>query len=286
MSAASSQVASAPKHVPVRVVRPSKGWTRIDFRELWDQRELLYFLTWRDLKVRYKQTVLGVAWAVVQPVFLMVVFTVFFGGLAGIQTNGVPYPVFSYSALLPWGLFATSLMTGGTSITANSAVITKIYFPRIFLPLSVVLDGLVDFAIASVVLVLLMFYFGMVPTLAVVFLPLFVLLAVVTSSGLALWFSALDARFRDIHYTIPFLTQLWLFATPVIYPPSQIPPSLQVIAALNPMYGVVQGFRWALIGQSFAFGPLSWVSVLAAVLIFLGGLFYFQRVERRMADVV
>ena len=216
-----TEVVPAPKHVPVRTIRPMKGWARLELRELWDQRELLYFFTWRDLKVRYKQTILGVAWAVVQPVFLMVVFTVFFGGIAQIQTNGIPYPIFSYSALLPWGLFATSLMTGGTSITANSAVITKIYFPRIYLPLSVVLDGLVDFAIASVVLVLLMLYYGMLPTLAIVLLPLFVLLAIVTSSGLALWFSALDARFRDIHYTIPFLTQFWLFATPIIYPISQ-----------------------------------------------------------------
>ena len=285
MSAA-SDVVSVSKHIPVRTIRPAKGWIRINFRELWEQRELLYFFTWRDLKVRYKQTVLGVAWAVVQPVFLMVVFSVFFGGLAQIQTNGVPYPIFSYSALLPWTLFATSLLTGGTSITTNAAVITKVYFPRIFLPLSVVLDALGDFAIASVVLIVLMFYYGMIPTLAIVLLPLFVLLAVVTSSGLALWFSALDARFRDIHYTIPFLTQLWLFATPVIYPASQIPANFQWIAALNPMYGVVEGFRWALLGQSFAFGPLSWISVLASVVIFIGGLFYFQRTERRLADVV
>ncbi len=284
--ATATEGASVPKHVPVRTIRPAKGWVRVNLRELWEQRELLYFFTWRDLKVRYKQTVLGVAWAVVQPVFLMVVFSVFFGGLAQIQTNGVPYPIFSYSALLPWTLFATSLMTGGTSITTNASVITKVYFPRIFLPLSVVLDALVDFAIASVVLIVLMLYYGMIPTLAIVLLPLFVLLAIVTSSGLALWFSALDARFRDIHYTIPFLTQLWLFATPVIYPASQIPANLQVIAALNPMYGVVEGFRWALLGQGFAFSLLSWISVLASVLIFVGGLFYFQRTERRLADVV
>ncbi len=283
---AATDVATVPKHVPVRTIRPTTGWTRINFRELWDQRELLYFFTWRDLKVRYKQTVLGVAWAVVQPVFLMVVFSAFFGGLAQIQTSGIPYPIFSYSALLPWGLFATSLMLGGTSITTNAAVITKVYFPRIFLPLSIVLDALVDFAIASVVLIVLMLYYGMIPTLAIVLLPLFILLAIVTSSGLALWFSALDARFRDIHYTIPFLTQLWLFATPVIYPASQIPANLRVIAALNPMYGVVEGFRWALLGQSFAFGALSGISVLASVLIFIGGLFYFSRTERRLADVV
>ncbi len=281
-----SEGASSSKHIPIRVIRPAKGSMRIDLRELWEDRELLYFFTWRDLKVRYKQAVLGIAWAVIQPVFLMVVFTIFFGGLAGIQTGGAPYPIFSYSALLPWTLFATSLSLGGTSITKNAPVITKVYFPRIFLPLSVVLDALIDFGIASGVLVVLMVYYAVVPTVAVILLPLFILLALVTSAGLAFWFSALDARFRDIHYTIPFLTQLWLFATPVIYPANQIPANLQWIAALNPMFGVVEGFRWALLGQDFAFGLLSWVSVLAAVVIFVSGLFYFQRTERRLADVV
>ncbi len=283
---AESVPAQARKHPPVLRIRPSKGWSRINLREMWEYRELLYFFAWRDLKVRYKQTVIGAAWAILQPVLLMIVFTIFFGQVAAIQTNGIPYPAFSYAGLLPWGLFATGLATGGMSITANQALITKVYFPRILLPASTVVAGLVDFGIASVVLVGLMLYFGLVPTLAMIALPLFLLLAIVTSLGIAFWLSALDARYRDIHYTIPFLTQFWLFATPVIYPPSFVTGPFRWIYSLNPMVGVVDGFRWALLGQAFGFDATSWLSVLVALVLFVSGAFYFARVEKTLPDVV
>ena len=281
-----SAAARARAHPPMVRIRPSKGWNRINLREMWEYRELLYFFAWRDLKVRYKQTVIGAAWAVLQPVLLMVVFTIFFGQLAAIPTNGVPPPLFYYVALLPWGLFATGLATGGLSITANQALITKVYFPRILLPASTVVAALVDFAIASVVLVLLMAFFGFVPTLATVALPLFILLAIVTSLGVAFWLSALDARYRDIHYTIPFLTQLWFFATPIIYPLTSVPAAFRWLYALNPMVGVIDGFRWALLGQAFAFDVTSWLSVVVAVVLFVSGMFYFTRVEKILPDVV
>jgi len=284
--ATSSDTASAPKHLTVRTLRPSKGWRQLDFRELWEYRELLYFFAWRDIKVRYKQTVIGAAWAVLQPVLMMVVFTLFFGQITSFQTTGVPYPLSSYSALVPWGLFAAGLATGGVSITANQALLTKVYFPRILLPASTVIAALVDFAIASIVLVGLMVYYGFLPTLATIALPLFILLAIVTSLGVALWLSALDARYRDIHYTIPFLTQLWLFATPILYPESVVPASLRWLYSLNPMVGVVNGFRWALLGQAFAFDLGSWLSVGVSLLIFFSGVYYFLRVEKTLPDLV
>jgi lipopolysaccharide transport system permease protein len=284
--ATSPHAVSAPRSLPVRVLRPAKGWQRFNLRELWEYRELLYFLAWRDIKVRYKQTVIGAAWAVLQPVLLMVVFTVFFGQISSFQTAGVPYALFNYSALVPWGLFAAGLATGGVSITANQALITKVYFPRILLPASTVIAALVDFGIASVVLVGLMAYYGFVPTLAILTLPLFVLLAVMTSAGIAFWLSALDARYRDIHYTIPFLTQLWLFATPILYPVSVVPSSLRWLYSLNPMVGVVDGFRWALLGQAFTFDLGSWLSVAVSFLIFVTGIFYLLRVEKTLPDLV
>ena len=281
-----SSPAVVRKHLPVQAIRPSKGWRRLNLRELWEYRELLYFFAWRDIKVRYKQTVIGAAWAVLQPVLLMVVFTLFFGQVSAFQTTGIPYPVFNYSALVPWGLFAAGLATGGVSITANQALVTKVYFPRILLPASTVIAALVDFAIASVVLVGLMLYFGFVPTLATIALPVFIVLAVVTSMGLAFWLSALDARYRDIHYTIPFLTQLWLFATPILYPETVVPASFRWIYTLNPMVAVVDGFRWALLGQAVAVDLTSWLSVGVALLVFVTGIFYFLRVEKTLPDLV
>ena len=289
MSAATGETARpglGVRHSPTTIIRPSRGLRHLNLREVWEYRELLYFLTWRDIKVRYKQTVIGVAWAVIQPVLLMLLFTLFFGRIAGIQTGGIPYPLFAYAALLPWGLFASSLATGGTSVTANAALVTRVYFPLIFLPASIVLDALVDFAIASGVLVGLMIYFGVAPSLTVLTLPLFILLAIIASLGISFWLSSLDARFRDIHYTIPFLSQLWLFATPIIYPVNLVPGPLVWVYSLNPMVGVVQGFRWALFGQDVPFGITTWLSVLVAILLFLSGLFYFLRVERMLADVV
>ena len=216
----------------------------------------------------------------------MVVFTLFFGQVSSFQQTNIPYPLMTYTGLVPWGLFAAGLGIGGVSITANQALVTKVYFPRILLPASTVIAALLDFGIASIVLVALMLYFGFVPTLVTILLPLFILLAVVTSMGIAFWLSALDARYRDIHYTIPFLTQLWLFATPILYPVSIVPESLRWIYSLNPMVGVVNGFRWALLGQAFAFDLSSWLSVAVALLIFVTGIFYFLRAEKTLADVV
>ncbi len=272
--------------LPLTVITPRSGWLGVSRRELWAYRELLYFLVWRDLKVRYKQTVLGIGWAVLQPIFLMAVFTLFFGTLAGIQTTGVPYPVFAFAALLPWTLFARGLTDASTSLSANRNLITKVYFPRILLPAASVLAAVVDFLVAFVVLLVLMTYYGIVPTLAVAALPLFVGLAIVASMGIGFWFSALDAKYRDVKYTLPFLTQFWLFVTPVVYPITLVPDAWRWLYALNPMVGVVEGFRWALLGQSFTIDSFALVSVAVAVLLFLGGIAYFGRSERSLADVV
>ncbi len=274
------------KHPPVVIIRPSGGWRWLSLRELWEYRELLYFFAWRDIKVRYKQTVIGAGWAILQPVMLMIVFTFFFGQVAAFQTTGIPYSIFNFAGLVPWGLFAAGLATGGVSITANQALITKVYFPRILLPASTVVAALVDFAIASVVLAGLMLYYGILPTVATLALPLFILLAIATSMGVAFWLSALDARYRDIHYTVPFLTQLWLFATPILYPESIVPASFRWLYSLNPLVGVVDGFRWALLGQAFAFDTGSWLSVLVTIVLLVTGAFYFARVEKTLPDLV
>ena len=270
----------------VTVVSPSSGWLGVSRRELWAYRELLYFFVWRDLKVRYKQTILGVGWAIVQPVFLMLVFSLFFGTLAGIQTNGVPYPVFAFAALLPWTLFSRGLTDASTSLSANRNLITKVFFPRILLPAAAVLAAVVDFAIAFAVLVFLMFYYGIVPSLAVLALPLFTAMAILASMGIGFWFSALDAKYRDIKYTLPFLTQFWLFVTPVVYPTSLVPDAWRWLYSLNPMVGVVDGFRWALLGQAWAVDSFTLLSVAVTLILFAGGIVYFGRAERSLADVV
>ena len=259
----------------------------VQFRELWEYRELLYFLVWRTVKVRYKQTVLGIGWAVIQPVLMMIVFTVFFGSLVGINTNGVPYPIFVYSALLPWNLFAVGLTGASTALSGNENLITKVYFPRLLLPLSAVMVGLVDFSVAFTILIGLMVYYAYVPTLAVLTLPLFLLLAVMSAVGVSLWLSSLDAKYRDVRATIPYLTQLWFFATPTIYPTTYIPGAWQWLYSLNPMYGVVQGFRWALIpGQAFSPNWLTLLSVIIVIVMLIGGMFYFRRAERTLADIL
>ncbi len=271
---------------PVLVLEPSKGFLRLKLRDLWEYRELLYFLVWRDVKVRYKQTALGAAWAVLQPVLTMLVFSVFFGRLAKVPSDGIPYPVFAFAALLPWQLFAYALAESGNSLVSNQNLITKVYFPRLVIPISAVLAGLVDFAIAFVVLLVLMLYYGIVPSRAIVLLPLFLLLAVVTALSVGLWLSALNVKYRDVRYTIPFLMQFWLFATPVAYPASLVPERWRPLYGLNPMAGVVEGFRWALLGKSHAPGPLLWVSVAVVILMLLGGLQYFRQTERTFADIV
>lgn len=273
--------------IPVTHIRPARGWAALNLRDIWRYRELVYFLTWRDIKVRYKQTLLGASWAILRPLLTMVVFSIFFGGLAKISSDGYPYPVYTYTALLPWELFSTALSIASRSLVGNANMITKIYFPRMILPLSSVLAGLVDFAIAFLVLIGLMIAYGIAPTAAVWTLPLFLLLAVVTALGVGLWLSALNVLYRDIGYVIPFLTQLWMFITPVVYPTSMLPEQWRFLYALNPMTGVVDGFRWALLGnQQNAPGPTLVISSVIAVLVLVSGMFYFRRMERQFADMV
>jgi lipopolysaccharide transport system permease protein len=272
--------------VPLLRIAPSTGWVSLKLHELWEYRELLYFLVWRDIKVRYKQTVLGVAWAIIQPFLTMVVFSVFFGRLAKIPSDGVPYPVFSYAALVPWTFFAHGLTQASNSIVGSSNLIKKIYFPRLAVPISSVTSGIVDFALAFTVLLGMMLYYGIVPTINLLWTPLLLLLALVTSLGVGLWLSAMNVQFRDVRYTVPFLTQLWLFATPVAYPSSLLPEPWRTLYGLNPMVGVVEGFRWALLGTDTAPGPIIIVSALISLALLVGGAFYFRHLERTFADLV
>lgn len=271
---------------PTLLIRPSRGWAALDLADLWQYRELIYFLTWRDIKVRYKQTVLGGAWAILQPFLTMVVFSVIFGRLAGIPSDGLPYPIFAYCALLPWQLFAHALTESSNSLVANERLITKVYFPRLVVPISAVLAGLLDFLVAFVMLIGMMMYYHIQPTAAVWTVPLFLLLAVGAALGVGLWLSALNVQYRDVRYTIPFLTQFWLFLTPVAYPSTLVPVSWRALYGLNPMAGVVEGFRWALLGKTEGPGALLAVSVTIVVLVLVGGLYYFRRMEKTFADVV
>jgi lipopolysaccharide transport system permease protein len=272
--------------VPVTVIEPASGWVPLRFRELWEHRELLYFLVWRDVKVRYKQTALGVLWAVLQPLFTMVVFSVFFGRLGGLPSDGVPYPVFAYCALVPWTYFATTLSQASNSLVDHQRLITKVYFPRVLVPSAAVLAGLLDLALALVVLVGMLIYYGVTPTVRVLTVPGFVVLAALVSLGVSLWLSALNVRYRDVRYTIPFLIQSWLFITPVAYSASLVPERWRPLYGLNPMTGVVEGFRWALLGKAQPPGTMLLVSITTVVGMLLGGLYYFRRVERTFADVV
>ena len=268
------------------VIQPSSGWMPVNLREVWNYRELLYFLTWRDVKVRYKQTLIGAAWAIIQPFFTMVVFSVFFGYLAKVPSDGIPYPIFVYCALLPWQLFAHALTESSNSIVGSQHLITKVYFPRLVAPIAAVCGGLVDFAISFLVLLGMMAFYGIVPGLAVLTLPLFVLFAVVTALAVGLWLAALNVQYRDVRYTLTFLTQLWLFATPVAYSSTLVPEGWRTLYGLNPMAGVVEGFRWALLGKAAPAGMLVAMSVAVVVLILIGGLHYFERVDASFADSV
>ena len=271
---------------PVYKIRPSKGWNSLKLGELWEYRELLYFLTWRDIKVRYKQTVLGAAWAIIQPLMTMAVFSLFFGRLAKVPSDNIPYPIFSYTALVPWSFFAYGLGQSANSLVGNSNLIKKIYFPRMAIPIANVLSGVVDFALAFLVLLVMMAYYGVVPTVNIFWLPLFLLLASVTSLGVGLWLSALNVQFRDVRYVVPFLTQFWMFATPIAYPSSLLPGPWRTVYALNPMVGVVEGFRWSLLGTGAAPGPILAASSLVAVGVLVAGAFYFRRSEKSFADIV
>lgn len=267
-------------------IAPSRGWVSLKLNELWEYRELLYFLTWRDIKVRYKQTALGAAWAIIQPFFTMVVFSLFFGKLAKVPSDHIPYPIFSYTALVPWSFFATGLANASNSLVGSANLIKKVYFPRLAVPIATVLSGVVDFALAFVVLLGMMLYYGVHPGLQVVWLPAFLLLALVTSLGVGLWLSALNVQYRDVRYVVPFITQFWMFATPIAYPSSLLSAKWRTIYGLNPMAGVVEGFRWALIGKTPGPGPLILASALASLVLLVTGAFYFRRMERTFADVV
>ncbi len=283
-----------PAETKALILRPSSGWSALNLADLWHYRELIYFLIWRDLKVRYKQTLLGASWAILQPFLTMVVFTIFFGRLAKIPSDNVPYPIFSYTGLLPWTLFTKAITDAGRSLVANRAMITKIYFPRLVIPMASVLSGVVDFALAFVVLIGMMLYYNsawggeysFVVTRAVLALPLFLLLALITALGVSLWLAALNVIYRDINYILPFLTQFWLFVTPIAYPASMVPEKWRLLYALNPMAGVVEGFRWALLNTDTAPGPMLLVSTTIALIVLVSGLFYFRRMERDFADLV
>jgi lipopolysaccharide transport system permease protein len=279
-------VAANPPEYPVVRIEAHRGWLALDLAELWAYRDLIYFFIWRDIKVRYKQTAIGAAWAILQPVLTMLVFSLFFGKLAKIPSQGLPYPVFYYTALLPWMYFATAMQSATNVVVEQQRVITKIYFPRVVLPIAAVLAGLLDFIISFAVLLALMAYYRLAPTAAVVWLPLFTLLAVLTALGVGLWLSALNALYRDVRYVVPFLVQFWLFASPVAYPSSLVPAKWRWLYGLNPMAGVIEGFRWALTGHGQPPGIMLAASSSAVVLLVLSGLVYYHAMEGTIADVV
>lgn len=277
---------SSPSELPVTVIERRRGLVGLDLRELWAFRELLYFFVWRDLKVRYKQTVLGAAWAVIQPLMTMVVFSLFFGELAEVPSDGVPYPIFSFAALVPWTFFANALAQSSNSLVGSANLLRKVYFPRLLIPFASVLAGMVDFFLAFAVLLAMMVAYGIAPTAQVIWLPALLLLAVTAALAVGLWLSALNVEFRDVRHVVPFFVQIWLFATPIAYPSSLLEEKWRAVYALNPMVGVVEGFRWALLDTDTAPGlPLA-VSTAATLVLLVGGLLYFRRMERTFADVV
>ena len=274
------------EEVPTFIIRPTKGWRFLNLRELWVYRELAYFLAWRDVKARYKQTALGVAWAVLQPLAMMVIFTLFFGKLARIPSEGIPYPIFAYAGLLAWQIFSRAITQSSTSLVTEQQLITRVYFPRIIIPFSVVLGAMVDFAISFILFIALILFYGLVPSANVIWLPLFIGLMLVTGLGIGFWLSALNLEYRDVQHTIPFLNQLLFFMTPVVYPSSLVPERFQFVYGLNPMNGVIEGFRWALLGVGPGPSPILVTSIAAALVLFVSGIYFFQWRERTFVDVV
>lgn len=272
--------------LPTTIIRPSPAWAALQLHEVWRYRELLFFLVWRDIKVRYKQTALGAAWAIMQPLFAMVVFTVFFGRLAKVPSDGLPYPLFSYAALLPWQLFANAVIQSSNSVVAGERLITKVYFPRLVIPLASVLSAVVDFAVAFVIVLGMMAWYRVAPAFTILTLPLFFFLTLVTALAAGLWLAALNVEYRDVRYTVNFLVQLWLFASPVAYSSTLVPEPWRPLYGLNPMAGVIEGFRWALLGRATPPGAMLAVSMAITALILVGGLYYYRRMERTFADVV
>jgi len=267
-------------------IRPRRGWAGIDFREIWLYRELLGFLIWREITVRYKQTLLGATWAVLQPVVLMVILSVVFGRFLRVDTQGLPYPIFSYSALIVWTYFSQAMRRSTESVVANSHLVTKIYFPRLIIPIGSTLSGLVDFGIALIVLIGMYFYYGIALRLTIVFLPLFLLMAAALAFGVGSWLSALNVRYRDINYVVPLLIQVWMFASPVAYSVNQVPENLRLLYSLNPMVCVVQGFRWALLGQIRPTGTMLGSAIGIITVVLVSGVYYFRRMETEFADVI
>lgn len=272
--------------LPVLVIEPPRGLVALRLGDLWRYRDLLYFLVWRDIKVRYKQTALGASWAILQPVMTMVIFTVVFGKFAKIPSDGVPYPIFSYCGLLPWTFFAYAMSQSADSLVSNANLIRKVYFPRLVIPVAASLAGLLDFGIAFVLLVGMMAFYRVAPTVAMITLPFFLLLALLTALTVGIWLSALNVQYRDVRYAIPFLVQIWLFATPIAYPASLIHGTWHLVFALNPMTGVVEGFRWALLGTGSLDVPALGISIAVTMAALIGGLYYFRTMEQRFADVV
>jgi lipopolysaccharide transport system permease protein len=268
------------------LIQPARGWVGVDLRELWRYRELIYFLTWRDIKIRYKQTTLGAGWAIIQPIVNTIIFTVIFGRAAHFPSNGLPYPIFTFTALLPWTYFAYVLQQSGTSVITNANMLSKVYFPRLVLPLSAALAGLVDFGLALVVLIGMMLWYHVHPGIQILLLPAFLLLAMVTALGVGIWLAALSAEYRDVRYILPFLTQVWLYASPVAYAASLVTGKLAVVYALNPMAGVIEGFRWALLGVGGLPGRSLLISVAISALLLIGGVLYFSRMEQSFADII
>ena len=272
--------------VPTVLIQPPRPWAPLNLGQVWVYRELLYFLMWRDLKVRYKQTVLGAAWAILQPLLTMVIFSVVFGRLARMPSDGVPYPIFAYTALVPWSLFVYGLSQGSNSLVSGANLIKKVYFPRLCMPLAAVLSGIVDFLLAFVLLIAMMLYYGVPLSLRILWVPLFVLLALTAALAVAVWSSAMNVRYRDVRLIIPFVVQVWLFATPIAYPSSLLSEPWRTIYGLNPMVGVVEGFRWALLGVNTAPGPMVGVSALMAIALLVSGAYYFRGMEESFADIV
>lgn len=272
---------------PVLSITPPGRWWAIPFDELWENRELIYFFVWREIKIRYKQTAIGAGWAVLQPFMTMLLFTVVFGRFAHIPSEGMPYPIFYYSALLPWMYFSNSLTNATGAIVQNQSMITKVYFPRLALPLSSVFSGLMDFGVSFLMFVVLMIYYHVRPGIPLLFFPFFLLLVVLAAAGMGLWLGAMNALYRDVRYVVPFLVQFWLFASPVAYPASLVPAKWRWLYGLNPMAGVIEGFRWSLSGRGGA-PPTRLIlcSVLIIVAVLVSGLFYFQKMEATIADVV
>ena len=275
-----------PESVQRILIQPSKGLFNFDLRELWQYNELLYFLVWKEVKVRYKQTIIGGAWAIIQPLLTMVIFTIIFGRLAKIPSDGMPYPVFTYTALLPWMLFAQALTRSGGSLVYNANLITKVYFPRLLVPLSAALAPIVDFIVSFLILLGMLAWYGIPPTLGILALPFFLALTLVTAISVNLWLAPINVKYRDVAHTLPFLSQIWMYASPVVYPLSMIPEKWQFLYSINPMVGVIEGFRWALLGKQSPNFMAMVMSILVVMALFLGGILYFKKMEQTFADVI